>query len=85
MAYSHLPSTIGKLTKLVTLDMSYNQLEHLPEEIGSCSRLSSVDLQHNKLTSLPESVGQLKSLVRLGLRFVLGYVFTFQLEFYVKI
>ena len=64
----HLPPTIGKLTKLVTLDMSYNQLERLPEEIGSCSRLSSVDLQHNKLTCLPETIGQLKSLVRLGLR-----------------
>ena len=65
---SHLPASIGKLTRLTTLDMSYNHLEHLPEEIGMCRHLSTVDLQHNKLLDLPESIGQLTCLVRLGLR-----------------
>lgn len=63
-----LPPSIGKLTRLVTLDMSYNHLEHLPEELGKCRQLSSVDLQHNKLLDLPESIGELTNLVRLGLR-----------------
>jgi hypothetical protein len=68
--HRHLPASIGKLARLVTLDMSYNHLEHLPEEIGMCRQLSSVDLQHNKLLDLPESIGQLTCLVRLGLRWV---------------
>jgi hypothetical protein len=43
--FRRIPPLIGKLTRLVTLDMSYNHLEHLPEEIGECRLLSSVDLQ----------------------------------------
>ena len=32
--------------------------------------LSSLDLQHNELLDIPDSIGNLKSLTRLGLRFV---------------
>ncbi len=63
-----LPSSIGRLTGLVTFDMSYNQLESIPEEIGECRQLSTLDLQHNKLANLPESIGNLKHLTRIGLR-----------------
>ena len=60
---------MGNLTRLVTFDMSYNQLELIPEEIGACTQLTTLDLQHNKLRTLPESLGQLKSLSRIGLRY----------------
>ncbi len=65
---SVLPPTIGRLTRLVTFDMSYNQLEAIPTEIGQCVRLSTLDLQHNKLAELPETIGNLRQLTRIGLR-----------------
>ena len=39
-------------------------------EIGNCVQLNSLDLQHNELLDIPESIGNLKSLIRLGLRWV---------------
>ena len=39
---SKLPGSIGRLERLVTLDMSYNQLEHLPPELGCCRSLNSL-------------------------------------------
>ena len=64
-----LPSTIGALTALVTLDMSYNHLESIPSEIGTCTHLTTLDLQHNKLENLPDSIGNMRQLLRLGLRY----------------
>ena len=64
-----LPSTIGALTALVTLDMSYNHLESIPSEIGACTHLTTLDLQHNKLENLPDSIGNMRHLLRLGLRY----------------
>lgn len=47
----------------------------LSVEIGNCVQMSSLDLQHNELLDIPESIGNLKSLTRLGLRFVIMILF----------
>ncbi|GJN03950.1 hypothetical protein PR202_ga21451 [Eleusine coracana subsp. coracana] len=63
-----LPDSIGKLTGLVTLDISENRILALPEEIGRLSSLTKMDLHANRIAQLPDSVGDLSNLVFLDLR-----------------
>lgn len=63
-----LPDSIGKLSTLITLDLSENRLIALPSSIGSLSSLTKLDLHSNKITDLPESIGNLFSLIFLDLR-----------------
>ncbi|XP_006659578.1 plant intracellular Ras-group-related LRR protein 4 [Oryza brachyantha] len=63
-----LPDSIGKLTGLVTLDISENRLLALPEAIGKLLSLTKLDLHANRITQLPESIGDLRSLVYLNMR-----------------
>ncbi|KAJ4967605.1 hypothetical protein NE237_019454 [Protea cynaroides] len=62
-----LPESIGKLSALVTLDLSENRIVALPTTIGRLSSLALLDLHSNKITKLPESIGDLFSLVCLNL------------------
>ncbi|XP_042509459.1 plant intracellular Ras-group-related LRR protein 4-like [Macadamia integrifolia] len=63
-----LPDSIGKLSGLVTLDLSENRIVALPTTIGRLSSLAKLDLHSNKIARLPESTGDLFSLVCLNLR-----------------
>ncbi|XP_020228034.1 plant intracellular Ras-group-related LRR protein 4 [Cajanus cajan] len=63
-----LPDSIGKLSSLVTLDLSENRIMALPATIGGLSSLTRLDLHSNRITELPDSVGNLLSLVYLDLR-----------------
>ncbi|KAK7307417.1 hypothetical protein VNO77_40463 [Canavalia gladiata] len=63
-----LPDSIGKLSSLVTLDLSENRIMALPSTIGGLSSLTRLDLHSNRITELPDSVGNLLSLVFLDLR-----------------
>lgn len=63
-----LPDSIGKLSSLVTLDLSENRIVALPSTIGGLSSLTKLDLHSNRITELPDSVGNLLSLVYLNLR-----------------
>ncbi|KAK9069391.1 hypothetical protein SSX86_011294 [Deinandra increscens subsp. villosa] len=63
-----LPDSIGKLSSLITLDLSENRLVALPSSIGSLSSLTKLDLHSNKIIELPESIGDLLNLVHLDLR-----------------
>ncbi|KAL4572631.1 hypothetical protein LXL04_019411 [Taraxacum kok-saghyz] len=63
-----LPDSIGKLSTLITLNLSENHLITLPSSIGSLSSLTKLDLHSNKITDLPESIGNLFSLIHLDLR-----------------
>lgn len=65
-----LPGGMGKLTLLVTLDVSNNHIEHLPSEIGNCTQLTTLDVHHNELLDIPSTIGNLINLTRIGLRFV---------------
>ncbi|KAG9456657.1 hypothetical protein H6P81_001165 [Aristolochia fimbriata] len=63
-----LPDSIGKLTKLVSLDLSENRILALPKTIGNLSSLTKLDLHSNRIAELPDSIGNLFSLVCLDLR-----------------
>ncbi|KAF8409890.1 hypothetical protein HHK36_002408 [Tetracentron sinense] len=63
-----LPDSIGKLSGLITLDLSENRIIALPTTIGGLSFLKKLDLHSNRIAELPESIGDLLSLVYLDLR-----------------
>ncbi|KAJ0464197.1 putative leucine-rich repeat domain superfamily [Helianthus annuus] len=63
-----LPDSIGKLSGLITLDLSENRLVTLPSSISGLSSLTKLDLHSNKIVELSESIGDLLSLVYLDLR-----------------
>ncbi|MHA1343611.1 MAG: leucine-rich repeat domain-containing protein, partial [Promethearchaeota archaeon] len=59
--------SIGNLSSLKKLDLSYNELTTLPESIGNLKSLVELDLKLNHLMTLPESIDNLKSLAKLYL------------------
>ncbi|KAF8377956.1 hypothetical protein HHK36_031345 [Tetracentron sinense] len=63
-----LPDSIGKLSGLITLDLSENRIVSLPTTIGGLSSLMKLDLHSNRIAELPESIGDLLNLVYLDLR-----------------
>ncbi|KAJ6836149.1 plant intracellular Ras-group-related LRR protein 4-like [Iris pallida] len=63
-----LPASIGKLSTLINLNLSDNQLVALPTSIGALPSLTKLDLHSNKLVELPVSIGELFSLSHLDLR-----------------
>ncbi|KAL3726618.1 hypothetical protein ACJRO7_031515 [Eucalyptus globulus] len=66
-AIAELPSSIGSLKKLKTLDASYcAMLARIPNSIGDLASLSRLDLTHcQKLAQLPDSISSLVSLRKL--------------------
>lgn len=62
-----LPDSLGKLSSLVTLDLSENRIVALPETVGGLSSLQKLDLHSNRIIELPESIGDLLNLVDLNL------------------
>jgi internalin A len=65
---SKLPSEIGQLTNLTTLDLSSNRLTTLPGEIWQLNNLKFLDLSHNQLSKLSAKIRNLKKLEKLDLR-----------------
>ncbi|MCL7032262.1 hypothetical protein MKW94_030704 [Papaver nudicaule] len=63
-----LPDSIGKLSSLISLDLSENRITVLPAKIGSLSSLTRLDLHSNRIEELTEAIGNLFSLVFLDLR-----------------
>lgn len=62
-----LPSDIGLLVSLRTLDLSNNKLRTLPAELGELIQLRELHLNQNNLRNLPYEIGKLFQLVVLGL------------------
>jgi hypothetical protein len=50
---SHLPASIGKLTKLRKLMLANNELASLPSELSQCSQLELIRLASNRLQEIP--------------------------------
>jgi len=48
-----LPSSIGLLTSLVNVDLSYNRFKTFPESIIKCEHLQVMDFSYNQLESFP--------------------------------
>ncbi|GAB4848366.1 Plant intracellular Ras-group- LRR protein 4 [Ancistrocladus abbreviatus] len=63
-----LPDSVGKLSSLITLDLSENRIAALPVTIGGLSSLTKLDLHANRIIELPESIGDLLNLEYLDLR-----------------
>ncbi|XP_071737160.1 probable LRR receptor-like serine/threonine-protein kinase At2g24230 [Rutidosis leptorrhynchoides] len=63
-------NTIGKLTKLQTLDLSNNQITNLPFDFWSLNSLKSLNLSNNNISiNLPSNIGNFGSLEKLDLSF----------------
>ena len=62
-----LPSAIGSLKSLRTLQLSGCGVRELPPEIGSLSQMVELFLGRNELETLPPEIGQLQCLQFLGL------------------
>ena len=57
-----LPESIGNLTLLRDLNLSYNRLKSIPESIGKLESLEYLYLNNNELEILPELMGDLSLL-----------------------
>ncbi|WP_417909750.1 COR domain-containing protein [Candidatus Electronema sp. PJ] len=57
-----LPSDIGQLTNLKSIDLSYNLLTSLPSEIGYLTNLVKIYLKGNQLSTLPPEICHLQKL-----------------------
>jgi internalin A len=64
-----MPTEIGQLTALTTLNLSNNSLTTLPPEIGRLKALTTLSLGSNNLTTLPPEIGQLSALTKLFLHY----------------
>ena len=53
-ALTHLPRSIGKLTKMRKFPLAGNQLESLPDEMKNCRDLELIRLSANNLKEVPE-------------------------------
>lgn len=62
-----LPDSIGKLSSLITLDLSENRIVAIPATIGGLSSLTKLDLHSNRIAGIPDSIGDLLSLVYIDL------------------
>eukprot|EP00268_Persea_americana_P022576 TRINITY_DN22463_c1_g1_i2.p1 TRINITY_DN22463_c1_g1~~TRINITY_DN22463_c1_g1_i2.p1 ORF type:complete len:566 (+),score=127.52 TRINITY_DN22463_c1_g1_i2:400-2097(+) len=62
-----LPDSLGKLSGLMTLNLSENRIIAIPSTIGGLSSLTKLDLHSNRISELPDSIGNLFSLVFLDL------------------
>jgi len=69
---TELPSEIGSLTRLESLDLShdwrklgkFNKLVVLPPEIGCLARLRHLNLSFNQLKALPPEIGSVPQQLR---------------------
>src|SRR5690606_31196097 len=60
-----IPESIGNLSRLQVLDITYNKLTTLPSSLGNLSQLRKLILGPNQLTELPSSIGGLSQLQEL--------------------
>ncbi|PNY10808.1 leucine-rich repeat protein shoc-2-like [Trifolium pratense] len=61
-----LPDSLGKLSSLITLDLSQNRIITLPFTIGKLSSLTHLDLHSNQIKELPNSIENLINLSHLN-------------------
>jgi internalin A len=64
---SEIPTSIGSLVKLRTLDLSDNRLTSIPDTIGSLVNLKQLNLRGNTLSKVPLTIGNLSRLESLDL------------------
>lgn len=75
-----IPSSIGKLTALVEINLNYNFVTYIPEEIGKLSKLKNLFLRSNQIKQLPVSLSALHELEKVDISKNLILVFPDSLE-----
>jgi Leucine-rich repeat (LRR) protein len=65
LGLTELPSSIGQLAQLQSLDVSRNELTALPESLAQLTQLRNLCVSHNRLTTLPEAISYLSQLQEL--------------------
>lgn len=63
-----IPEEIGRLTGIICLDLSYNDLTYMPDETGGWVSLESLDISNNYLNNLPQTCGKWTSLQDLKIK-----------------
>ncbi|KAJ6827723.1 plant intracellular Ras-group-related LRR protein 4-like [Iris pallida] len=63
-----LPDSLGKLSTLISLDLSENRIVALPTTISNLTSLTKLDLHSNRIAELPDAIGDMISLLYLDLR-----------------
>ncbi|KAJ8313446.1 hypothetical protein KUTeg_009003 [Tegillarca granosa] len=63
---SHLPDSIGELSKLRKLQVSNNRLKKIPRSIGKLKRLETLELMNNEIVTLPLEICNCTSLITLN-------------------
>ncbi len=64
-----IPSELGNLTNLQTLDLAYNQLSSVSPELGNLANLGILSVRSNNLITVPPELGNLTNLVSLDLAY----------------
>lgn len=68
--WKHLDDIVWKMgTKILTLNVSYNQIVEIPEQISDLILLKDLNIAYNDLKSLPKSIGDLRCLRRFQCQF----------------
>jgi Leucine-rich repeat (LRR) protein len=62
-----VPESIGRLTALKTLDMSYADIDYIPETLGNLTALERLNLKDNRLAIVPDCICNLTNLIQLDL------------------
>ncbi|KAJ4769313.1 Rp3-like disease resistance protein [Rhynchospora pubera] len=57
---NYLPKSIGKLTRLRTIELELQNLKTLPESIGQCRSIQNFIVLSYQIKSIPNSLGQLE-------------------------
>ncbi|AZQ64983.1 T9SS type A sorting domain-containing protein [Flammeovirga pectinis] len=65
----NLPSELGNLIHLTSLNLSYNSLVSVPLELGNLVNLTGLYLSSNSLVSIPVELGNLVNLTELNLSY----------------
>ncbi len=64
---NEIPSEIGSLENLISIDFNGCNLTSLPKEIGNLKKLETLNLSNNELNSLPKEIKRLDNLKSLNL------------------
>ncbi len=64
-----IPKSIGELTSLKHLDLSWNLINKIPKSITNLKSLEVLKLNRNGITQIPEDIGELKSLRHLDISY----------------
>jgi Leucine-rich repeat (LRR) protein len=67
--FHEIPSYLGSITRLQSLDFRHNRLERIPEFLNSLSCLKGVNLSDNRIQQMPDFMMKMNTISALNLSF----------------